>query len=80
MKGEHMDGMQVFVKMVNSSGKSRRALSLEMGKSENYLSSLISQNSRPTADTLALVAKHCGYVLACVPIGEELSPCALIVE
>lgn len=67
-----MDAIDALRQIVDGSGKSRRAVSFELGKSENYLSSTIAQRGVPSCATLSSVARLCGYKLALVPLGDEL--------
>ena len=58
--------------MVSGSGKSRRQISLEMGRHENFLTTKIQERSSPRADSLAEIAAACGYQLQLVGHGEVI--------
>lgn len=79
MKGGIMNGLEAFENVVKASGMSMRAVSLACGRSQNYVASLLTQGSKPTADTLALVGKACGYQLALVPSCEHLPPGSIVI-
>lgn len=74
-----MTGLEALRTLPNQVNKSRRTLSVEMGKTPNYLSSLIAQGSKPTADTLAAVGKVSGYTLALVPVSEALPNGSMVI-
>ena len=59
--------------MVEDSGKTAEEVSEVIGKEPDYVSRVISgEERRPTANTLALIAKECGYVLTFVGHGKQL--------
>lgn len=74
-----MNGLEAMKSAVHASGRSQRALSQEIGRNESFVSATIRQGSKPTADTLALVGKACGYHLALVPSCEHLPPGSIVV-
>lgn len=74
-----MTGSEALAALPKQVNKSRRKLSAEMGKTPNYLSSLIAQGSNPTADTLAAVGKVSGYILALVPASEKLPRGSIVI-
>ena len=69
--------------IVRASGKSLRAISLDMNRSETYVSSAIGQAERMQADlnasTVASIAAACGYALALVPV-DELPEGAVVID
>lgn len=58
------DAMRTMIEM---SGKSGRQVAREIGRSDSFVSSTLAQGVCPRADTLAKVAKVCGYELVIVP-------------
>ena len=52
-------------------GKSLYRVSLDMGKSRQYVNSVITQGSTPKADTLARMLDVCGYELVALPKGDR---------
>lgn len=50
--------------MVNNSNKSYREVSLELGKTQGYVSALISQNSSPSLATFIKIAEACNYTVS----------------
>lgn len=49
--------------VIQASGRSMRALAVEMGKSPMYLAGVTSRGSVPKLDTFADIARACGYEL-----------------
>ena len=60
--------------MIRRSGKSARAISISMKRSETFVSSSLNQAERMNADmnasTVAGIAAACGYALALVPVDQ----------
>ena len=52
--------------VIDESGKSRYAISRDLGKGRNYVYKLFERDSNPAYDTLASIANLCGYDLALV--------------
>ena len=52
--------------MIERSGLTAIEVSQQMGRKENYISSLLSRGSSPTAETLASIAEACGWKLCLV--------------
>lgn len=65
-----MDANEAMRLIIESSGKSGRQVAREIGRSESFISSTLSQGVCPRADTLARVAHACGYELVLVPKPE----------
>ena len=61
-----MDSSEVLRYVVNHSGKSQRAISIELGKVPTYISSTFTQRSIPTIETMANIANVCGYDLVLI--------------
>ena len=55
-----MDPRRALQEMVDRSGKSRRLISLEIGRHPTYVTSLLHSGSCPQVDTFAAIAKSCG--------------------
>ena len=66
-----MQTVEAMRHVVEKSGKTKRAVSRDMGKSDNYVASVIEQSQRKGggvySNTLASLATACGYILALVP-------------
>jgi hypothetical protein len=58
--------------MIRGSGKSRRQVSLEMGREETYLNTIVRRKYRPRIDILVEIANVCGYELQLVGNGETI--------
>lgn len=61
--------------IIERSGKSRSAISIELRKSRNFITSSFSQSGgdwSPQADTLAAIARACGYSLVLEGSGERI--------
>ena len=63
MTAEHMSARAAMVRIVDTSGMSRRQLSVSMGRYPQYLNQKVNDKQTPKADTLAEVAQVCGYEL-----------------
>ena len=78
-----MNTLEAINAMIGESGESRRTLSARMGKSPNYLASVIEQSNRKGGNvnsaTLSAVAKACGYTLAAIP-SDRLPAGALAID
>ena len=61
-------------------GLARDEVSRRLGRSRQFMSSLIGQGSTPKADTLARVADVCGYTLALVPHGSTLPDGSIVLD
>ena len=65
-----MDAHNAMRVMIEASGKSGRQVAREIGRSASFISSSLAQGVCPRADTLARVARACGYELVLVPRQE----------
>lgn len=65
-----MDAISAVRAVTDRSSKSMRAVSVDMGRSPGFISSMLTQGSTPGADTLAAIGAACGYSLALVPSGR----------
>lgn len=54
-----MNNSELIKMMVNNSNKSYREVSLELRKTQGYVSALISQNSSPSLATFIKIAEAC---------------------
>lgn len=68
-----MDSRQALAHVVAKGGKSKAALSRELGRSEGFVSSLFSMHRAPGVDLMASIAKACGYDLQLVGHGETIT-------
>lgn len=67
-----MRSLDLVRHMAKACGKSLRGLSVEMGRSPNWLSGTLSRNKEIHAETLAEIAKACGYSLVISGHGESI--------
>lgn len=75
-----MDAQSAMRTMIEASGLTHRQISARMGKHETYVSQAVRR--APSSDTLASIARACGYRLELVPmaggdsltIGDDLEP------
>lgn len=69
-----MNTTEALRAVIGVSGKSARAISLDMKRSETFVSSSLNQAERMNADmnasTVAGIANACGHVLALIPAGN----------
>lgn len=68
-----MDGREALRHVAAKSGKSRTVISVGLGRSRNYFSSLITQGAEPTVKVFAKIAKGCGYRLVLIGHGEMVT-------
>lgn len=59
-----MNNSELIKMMVNNSNKSYREVSLELGKTQGYVSALISQNSSPNLATFIKISEACNCTLS----------------
>lgn len=59
-----MNNSELIKMMVNNSNKSYREVSLELDKTQGYVSALISQNSSPNLATFIKIAEACNCTLS----------------
>lgn len=62
-----MDTRDVIRECAGQAGKSMYQISLDMGKTKQYMSALMTRKSTPQADTLARILATCGFALCAVP-------------
>ena len=68
-----MTGREAVAHMVGSSGRSMSAVSTDLGKHRNFIVSSLGRESwNPTVETLAAIARACGYSLVLVGNGESV--------
>lgn len=67
-----MEAKRVLRAMVEHSGKSKADISRAMGRSDNYIGVTLAKGTVPQADTLARIAKACGYKVYVEGQGERL--------
>lgn len=69
-----MKAIEALEIIIKSSGESRRDLSENIGKSPNYIASVVEQSKRKdggaNSATIAAIAEACGYKLALIPEGK----------
>lgn len=61
-----MKSTKVLKEIVKNSGKSAVQISREIGRKDNYVSSLLSSGSVPSVETFASIAQACGAQLCVV--------------
>ena len=67
-----MRSLDLVRHMAKTCGKSLRGLSVEMGRSPNWLSGTLSRNKEIHAETLSEIANACGYSLVISGHGETI--------
>lgn len=70
-----MNANDAMRRMIEASGKSGRQVAREIGRSDSFVSSTLAQGVCPRADTLAKVARACGYEIVAVTkeVANELT-------
>ena len=72
-----MKTREAIEKMCELSGKSQRAVSSEIGKAPTFIGSSLHKGSIPRVDTMAAIARSCGFELVLrghgvvIELGEE---------
>lgn len=81
-RGQAVDATEAMRAIIEGSGKSGRQVAREIGRSDSFVSSSLAQGVCPRADTLARVARACGYELALVPRDEtdKLADASIVIE
>ena len=59
-----MNIKQAIDTMCDASGTSQRTVSTEIGKSPTFIGTTLSKGSVPRIDTMAAIARACGFELA----------------
>ena len=67
-----MRSYEAIRQAARTSGKADSAISKAIGKSANFIYTTIYKKSDSQAQTIAAIARECGYRLALVPESEEL--------
>lgn len=75
-----MTGFEALKRVCKNSGRTSYAIAKAIDRSPSFISQTLRQASKPTADTLALIAGACGYRLALIPKSEELPPDAIEID
>lgn len=68
-----MNVKQAIDKMCEEAGKSQRTVSKEIGRNPSFLSTSMSKGSVPRVDTMAAIARACGFELVLRGHGVEIS-------
>ena len=63
-----MDALHALREAVEASGLTHRQIARRLGKYDAYISQALTRSSNPSADTLATIARACGYRLELVPV------------
>lgn len=72
-----MNVKQAIDKMCEEAGKSQRTVSKEIGRNPSFLSTSMSKGSVPRVDTMAAIARACGFELVLrghgveIPLGDD---------
>lgn len=67
-----MNVKQAIDKMCEEAGKSQRTVSKEIGRNPSFLSTSMSKGSVPRVDTMAAIARACGFELVLRGHGVEI--------
>ena len=68
-----MNVKQAIDKMCEEAGKSQRTVSKEIGRNPSFLSTSMSKGSVPRVDTMAAIARACGFELVLRGHGVEIA-------
>lgn len=68
-----MNVKQAIEVMCERSGKSQRAVSSEIGKAPTFVGTTLSKGSVPRVDTMAAIARACGFELVLRGHGVEIA-------
>jgi DNA-binding phage protein len=68
-----MDARSAVAHVVSKSGKTARAVSIEMGLTKNFITNTVARRSAPRLDTFARIAKVCGYEVVLRSSEEEVT-------
>jgi hypothetical protein len=68
-----MNAREAVPHMVAKSGKTAKAVSLEMGLTKNFITNTTARKSAPRLDTFARIAAVCGYEVILRGNGEEVA-------
>ena len=74
-----MDTNGAILCMIKQAKKSKRGISLELGKSPTWLSATLARPGSSEATTVAAIADACGYSLALVP-PSDVPPSAIVID
>lgn len=78
-----MNATKALRAAIESSGKSMRAVSADISKSDNYVSSILGQAERMSAElttnTVSSIGGACGYMLALIP-AEDVPTTAIVID
>lgn len=72
-----MDAMQALRTMIEASGLTHRQVARRLGRYDAYVSQVLTRTTNPATDTLASIARACGYRLELVPIDEGAASIAI---
>ena len=79
----HVKTITAILRLTDGSGMSKKAISEVMGKSGNYLASVIEQSRRKgggvRSSTLSAVAEACGYAVVLLP-KDSIPPEAITID
>lgn len=67
-----MDTLDAIKQMLEESGRTANAVSVQIGKHRNFIASTIYKGSTPRADTLSSIADAMGYDLLLRRDGHEI--------
>ena len=70
-----MDASQALRECVEGSGLTHRQIARRLNRYDSYVSQVLTRSSAPGADTIAAIARACGYRLQLVPLdgGEAIT-------
>ena len=70
-----MDSASALRYVVETSGLTHRQIAHRLGRYDSYVSQVLTRSGAPGADTIATIARACGYRLELVPMdgGEAVT-------
>ena len=75
-----MDTNEAIRTMIDHSGYSQRAVSTELGRSANWISSTLQRPGSSECSTVAAIGRITGYTLALIPANRKIPPDSLVID
>lgn len=75
-----MNANEAIREMIDRSGLSQRAVSMELGHSPNWVNSTLQTTGSSTCNTMAAIGRVTGYKLVLVPEDSPLPVGSLVIE
>lgn len=75
-----MDTNEAIRTMIDYSGYSQRAVSVELGRSPNWISATLQRPGSSECSTVASIGRVTGYTLALIPSNRQLPADSLVID